>query len=307
MIKYKVCYVILHYKTWEDTIECINSLQKVMDESDSIIIVDNGSGDGSDKKILDRYTCDEHIVFLQAYYNLGFAKGNNIGYRYAKTIEKADVICMFNSDTIILEKNFRKLLLKSLNNNDWAVLGIDIEKLDGTHQNPLKFYPKNFEILKNLYHHLGKYIKLTMGQETQYAVKKQSQDNNMEYMQSFELTKSKSKYALHGAAIIFSKKYINLFNGLYPGTFMYCEEYILKYMCDRFDLKMYYDSSMKIIHKEGRSTATDYSQYREKELFYHKNCIKSYCCLFKLYFISKRKIQYIINDTENLNCSHKVL
>ena len=40
------CFVILHYKTEKDTIECINSIKKLSGNY-SIVVVDNASNNGS--------------------------------------------------------------------------------------------------------------------------------------------------------------------------------------------------------------------------------------------------------------------
>ena len=49
--KPRVSFIILNWNGWKDTIECLESVFKIVYPSCSIIVVDNGSGDGSLEKI----------------------------------------------------------------------------------------------------------------------------------------------------------------------------------------------------------------------------------------------------------------
>ena len=48
-----VCIVILNFNGWKDTIECIQSISALNYENYKLVIIDNNSPDGSEKKILD--------------------------------------------------------------------------------------------------------------------------------------------------------------------------------------------------------------------------------------------------------------
>lgn len=79
-----ICYVILHFKNLDDTIKCVKSLKNTTDHSSRYIVVDNGSGDGSGEKLKQLYGNDTQCDVLLLPKNVGFSKGNNEGYRYAK-------------------------------------------------------------------------------------------------------------------------------------------------------------------------------------------------------------------------------
>ena len=68
------------------------------------MIVDNGSSNNSGKLIDSKYKdmSNIHVILLKD--NLGFAKGNNIGFQYAKKELNCDFICMLNNDTILSHK-----------------------------------------------------------------------------------------------------------------------------------------------------------------------------------------------------------
>ena len=108
---YKIAFVILHFKTIEDTCRCVESIYQVNYENKGIVIVDNGSCDGSREEIQKRYensTC--HILISKK--NRGFTKGNNIGFRYAKKILKADFIVLLNNDTYLEQPEFANILVE---------------------------------------------------------------------------------------------------------------------------------------------------------------------------------------------------
>ena len=67
---------------------------------------------------------------------------------------------------------------------------------------------------------------------------------------TFELDE---KYSLHGCFLIFSKGYIDEFNGLYDKTFLYGEEILLKLRCERSGLKMWFLSDLKAVHNESQT------------------------------------------------------
>ena len=89
----------------------------------------------------------------------------------------------------------------------------------------------------------------------------------------------KSEYgvALHGCAIIFSKKYYEKYDDVfYNDTFLYHEEEFLNYRKNRANLITYYDSNLEIFHKEGASLNENFknSDY-EKLIFRNKEIVKS--------------------------------
>ena len=93
--KISIAFVILHYKNLKDTIECIESIQKIDAKNETkIIVVDNHSLDKSEEKILRKYTID--LILLKE--NMGFAKGNNAGCKFAIEKYNPDFLCVINKN-----------------------------------------------------------------------------------------------------------------------------------------------------------------------------------------------------------------
>jgi GT2 family glycosyltransferase len=93
----KVSIVVLNWNGLENTLECIESLLKINYPNYEIIVVDNGSSDGSAQTLKDRRY---KITLLENAENLGFSAGNNVGILYALE-HGADYVFLINNDTVV--------------------------------------------------------------------------------------------------------------------------------------------------------------------------------------------------------------
>ncbi len=93
--KVKIAIIILNWNGKQDTLSCLASLQHVDYPNAEIIVVDNGSSDGSADAIRAHFPT---ATILENTENLGFAEGNNIGIRYALQTD-AELILLLNNDT----------------------------------------------------------------------------------------------------------------------------------------------------------------------------------------------------------------
>jgi len=127
----EVVFVILHYIAIEDTLKCISSIKENIDTgSYYIIVVDNASPNGSGVKLAERFAGDPDIKVVLSPSNLGFARGNNIGFSIAKKMN-ARFIIMLNNDIILLEKAFYKKLAAKYEARPFAALGPMLLTTDG--------------------------------------------------------------------------------------------------------------------------------------------------------------------------------
>ena len=124
MGKTKFVFVILNYITENDTIECVDSIINNCKENNfEIVIVDNDSPNKSGINLKNRYKDKKLIHVIISKKNLGFANGNNLGFKYAKEKLNPDFIILCNSDTQVLYNDFCEKIEKKYNEIKFAVLG----------------------------------------------------------------------------------------------------------------------------------------------------------------------------------------
>ncbi len=93
----KIAIIVLNWNGVQDTLACLESLKKLTYPNFEVIVVDNGSTDGSITAIGSRFS--EHLL-IENQINFGFAEGNNIGLRTAMQ-RGADLFFLLNNDTVV--------------------------------------------------------------------------------------------------------------------------------------------------------------------------------------------------------------
>ena len=111
----KIFIVILNWNGKKDTLECLESLEKLQIANCKlqIVVVDNGSTDGSVEAIQNetlRLRSGQELKIIENKENLGFAEGNNVGIKYALE-NGADDTVLLNNDTLV-DKNLIEELLR---------------------------------------------------------------------------------------------------------------------------------------------------------------------------------------------------
>ena len=126
-------FVILHYMTKQETIDCVASiLEKTKAEpmKVSIVIVDNASANGTGRELQQLYQGAENIYVILNPENLGFARGNNVGFEFAKKTLNSDFICLINNDTLLMQDDFLSRICADYQQHHFAVLGPQILSKD---------------------------------------------------------------------------------------------------------------------------------------------------------------------------------
>jgi GT2 family glycosyltransferase len=101
-----VAIIVLNWNQFDDTAECLQSLRALRAPNCRVIVVDNGSVDGSPERIEAEFT---DIILLRNDRNLGFAEGNNVGIRYAMA-GGATHLFLLNNDTVVARDVVDELL-----------------------------------------------------------------------------------------------------------------------------------------------------------------------------------------------------
>lgn len=123
----KVSIIVLNWNQWKDAIECLESLYQITYPNYDVVVVDNGSKDGSvekikewaegklikfieyseeqvkggkEDKILNSSSFNKRLTIIKNRQNYGFCVGNNIGMRHG--LERgAYYVVLLNNDTVV--------------------------------------------------------------------------------------------------------------------------------------------------------------------------------------------------------------
>jgi GT2 family glycosyltransferase len=106
-LEFPLTYIIvLTWNGWNDTEECLRSLMPVFGSGFRILLVDNGSTDGTPEKARRSFP---EVEVVENAGNFGFPGGNNVGIREALS-RGAEFVVLLNNDTVV-DKDFARELL----------------------------------------------------------------------------------------------------------------------------------------------------------------------------------------------------
>jgi GT2 family glycosyltransferase len=260
MMKYT--FIILNYETYWETKACVESIFHSigilkLGEEYAIVIVDNGSSNDSYVQLQKLYSCYNDIYVIRSKKNVGFAQGNNIGFRFAVENLKASFIFMINSDILITDNHMLEKVSDDYLDKQFAVAGPNVKGPDGTSLNPMKSELVSIEDIRNKKKRIHKQIiecnllvdPFITGFKRITAKKKSDSKINDT---SIELN-LRDGFQLHGCFLIFSPIYLKKYNGIYSKTFLYYEEDFLRLRCINNNFKMFFLNDIQAIHNESRT------------------------------------------------------
>ncbi len=123
----KLSIIIVSWNVKRYLVDCLNSLHEV-------IVVDNGSADGTCDLVKERFPSVNLIKNSQ---NYGFAAANNQGMKAAKS----QYILLLNPDTIVRDGALDKLIRFMDDNPDVGACGPKLLNEDGTTQRSVRRFP----------------------------------------------------------------------------------------------------------------------------------------------------------------------
>lgn len=281
------CFVILHYKTIEDTEKCIQSILALDSCFNArILVLDNGSNNGTGEQLEEKYFGIPNIKISISNVNLGFSKGNNLAYTIAKNSFNPDFMIVCNSDIIFEQKNTLELICQIYNETTFHIMGPDIYIPDICfHANPLEIQPKSIEEIQ----HEIKKCKKNLENLKKACFYDSLQAEKIKAINLIRKLISREKKAaaaienvvLQGACYILSKNYIKNQDRIFcPMDSFYFEEYFVYKECSLKGYKIVYDPKIRVIHNESSATKKNLSGQIERKKFKLFNLIKSmktYC------------------------------
>ena len=263
-------FVILHYNNIDETMECLDSLEKF---NSNIVVVSN-SKDYDNLKMIEKRV--SKVIINEE--NIGFAKANNIGCKYAIEHFQPDFLCVINNDVIIEQKDFITQVEKLYKKYKFDILGPKILPEESDSCNPFNAYKtldevrariKYTEKLIKIYQNKFLRLLLNIYLKVKAPFRKEKKTTNG--------SSDQLNVALHGCALIFSKKYYKKYNDVfYNGTFLFHEEEFLALRAKENNLVMLYSPKIELYHKEGSSLSKKFQKKKYDSLiFRNKEILKS--------------------------------
>ncbi len=290
-MKKKFSFVILHYNVIEETIKCISSIKENCFSSAicNIIVVDNYSPNKTGKSLLELFRHDKTVDVILNEENLGFARGNNVGIKYARVNYHPDFVVVLNNDTCIIQRDFIERILNEWDNDEFAVLGPKILTPNGFNQNPCPKAISSIRILLKeiIRSYFGLFL-VCLNMENKYLELKENVKKRIGVEGCLGRTyqdkqkKRQENVKLHGACFVFSNKFFDYYDGFCPYTFLYVEEDILYNLCRQKNLKTVYSPAIVIAHNENCATNSITKTLRKKRIFYYKERLKSLYVLYRV-------------------------
>lgn len=238
----KISVIIVNLNTKKLLSDCIRSVYKDMPWAE-VIVVDNGSTDGSQKNIKKNF---RKVILIENEKNLGFGAANNVGAKKAS----GDILFFLNSDTIVPKGSLQKLIDFFVYYPKAGVVGPKVVLPDGDLQ------PYSF----------GSDISLiTILKEKLYRLigKKQTPTN------------VKRVDWVTGAALLARKSVFKVIGGFDENFFMYFEDNDLCLRCRQFGYKVYIYPHISIVHLGGKSIAADEKRaklyFKSQDYFFKKH------------------------------------
>lgn len=108
VVQPKVSIIILNWNRLDDTMECLESLKKIIYPNYDVILIDNGSS-GNDAEVLKSKFGNE-VFFIANDKNYGFTGGTNIGIKYALENSQPEYILSLNNDTTVEPQFLNRLV-----------------------------------------------------------------------------------------------------------------------------------------------------------------------------------------------------
>ncbi len=235
--------IILSYNTCELTKRCVLAIIRNLKNNKitfEVIVVDNGSVDGSEAMLVELKKNNKEIKILANKKNIGFAKANNLALNKVKGTN----ILYLNSDVIVEKVDFDKLINYLNNNNNVAGLTVNVVLTAGN-IDPASH--RGFPTVWNSFCYLTGLESLTRNIEPLNRL------FGGYHLTSLKLNQIHEIDSPSGAFFLVKKKVIEKINGFDEDFFFYGEDIDLAFRIKKAGYKIIYYPLYQVLHLKSSS------------------------------------------------------
>lgn len=267
-------FVLLQYNQYDVTRMAIASILRLEAPCRvNIVIVDNGSTASGRERLEAEFSSLRNIHFISTGESLGFARGNNFGYAYAKRELESHFIIVANNDVTWPDGATITKLLSFYAKSHYAILGPNIEvRREGNtvYQNPMR---RALQTKRQASLSLKKYEKVAVEIEAANLKPPKILGSRKKNRRTIE-----GEVVLHGSAYAFSPAFVCFRDRVFDErTFLYGEEDLLALNALGEGYKMVYAPELLALHHAKASTNLDnLKQYYIKRAKWHSDALTAY-------------------------------
>ena len=276
MQKKMTAVLILNYNNYEDTINCIKSIEQFNTSAIKYVVVDNGSTRDDVVVKLDTFFSDNfsekyskihyesskfypktltNVTFIVSSKNDGYAVGNNKGLEFIYNDDEIENVLVINNDVLFVEDILPSMLeyLNRLPNSgivspllykkDFADIDYHCARLNQSNWGVILAY---LFLCRDFF-----------GIQTKIMNKQLILKNNKDLIKNEYLTIELPS----GSCMLFDKNMMKSISGFDPNTFLYYEENILYKKIEKIGKCNYLIPSLKCIHLGASSTSKSSSSF----------------------------------------------
>jgi GT2 family glycosyltransferase len=243
--------IIVNWNTKDLLCQCIDSLaQRVKNIDTEILVVDNGSTDGSVAAVREKFP---GVRLIENSMNLGFAKANN----HALSISKGRYLLLLNPDTQVKDEAIPQMLSFMNAHAEAGVVGAQLLNADGSKQNSIANFPSlatellNKSLLRRLF-------------PDKFPGKERDYPGPVEVD------------SVIGACMLVRRETVEQVGPLDEEYFLFLEETDWCYRMKKAGWKVYHIPQTEVLHFQGKSAEAEKAKarieyYRSRYHYFRKN------------------------------------
>ena len=278
---------VINYKTYEKTIECIDSIRETTKMPYKVFLLDNASPNESAEMLKKEYCDSNDVELILSDTNRGYAKGNNTCID--KMVECGCDYGVISNNDIICKQNTIDALIDDLRySENFIAVGPRIQLPNGEYQKSVI---------------VNKYGKLEYLRKSTYLYNFHKRIIEKEKREVEKINCFSKVSWVSGAFFAFDVKKMIQINKFDPETFLFFEEYILSKKASDKGYLIGYDPNVEVVHDHAFTTGGGLNidakiAADQSEMHYMKNYSsngKIYVAILKLirkmevYFTCRKK------------------